>query len=170
MTSIQFSHESQYFSANKSKPNYDSIFFFHFIQYVWRLKQNQIKSDFGLCWSLVTWKLSLIIDQQWLFITIFFPKLTQMIRCSFWCKEDPCLKQHHRCTTSLNSLIWLGYHLLMKSLQDLWQVIYSFLFLTYASLQFTFTMVITYSNTSPGSPSSSFSFNLGKAGLRASGN
>ena len=109
-----------------------AFFSFHTVCLKTEAKPN--KSNFGLCWSLVTWKLSLIVDQQWLFITIVFPKLTQMIRCSFWCQEGPCLKQDHRCTASLNSLIWLGYHLLMKSLQDLWQVICSFLFLTYASL------------------------------------
>lgn len=109
-------------------------FFFPFHTVCLKTEAKPNKSNFGLCWSLVTWKLSLIVDQQWLFITIVFPKLTQMIRCSFWCQEGPCLKQDHRCTASLNSLIWLGYHLLMKSWQDLWQVICSFLFLTYASL------------------------------------
>ena len=108
-----------------------AFFSFHTVCLKTEAKQN--KRNFGLCWSLVTQKLSLIVDQQWLFITIFFPKLTQMIRCSFWCQEGPCLKQDH-CCTAFSSLIWLSYHLLMKSLQDLWQVIYSFLFLTYASL------------------------------------
>ena len=108
-----------------------AFFSFHTVCLKTEAKPN--KRNFGLCWSLVTQKLSLIVDQQWLFITIFFPKLTQMIRCSFWCQEGPCLKQDH-CCTAFSSLIWLSYHLLMKSLQDLWQVIYSFLFLTYASL------------------------------------
>lgn len=108
-----------------------AFFSFHTVCLKTEAKPN--KRNFGLCWSLVTRKLSLIVDQQWLFITIFFPKLTQMIRCSFWCQEGPCLKQDH-CCTAFSSLIWLSYHLLMKSLQDLWQVIYSFLFLTYASL------------------------------------